>query len=174
MICFTSLSQIFVLTYSSSLAIARLHSYVKFAEPQNWASSPTSSLIKKYLDIKSNSYLFVDGGTWTPTGYPTRPSNVRVYHSATSTHSIFNFQTIFYKKMCRSNRSSWAFALSQKDNQSFCSAECHIDTLCSCEIKDFYVAIGQLQPLAQRKLLGSLGLHMLLWNQRFLRRHRSA
>ena len=28
-ICFTSLSQIFVLTYSSSLAIARLHSFVK-------------------------------------------------------------------------------------------------------------------------------------------------
>lgn len=45
---FTSLSQIFVLTYSSSLAIARLHSYVKFAEPQNWVSSPTSSLIKKF------------------------------------------------------------------------------------------------------------------------------
>jgi hypothetical protein len=62
-ICFTSLSQIFVLTYSSSLAIARLHSYVKFAEPQNWASSPTSSLIKKNLDIKSNSFLIVDGVT---------------------------------------------------------------------------------------------------------------
>jgi len=32
-ICFSALSQIFVLTYSSSLAYARLHSYTKSAEP---------------------------------------------------------------------------------------------------------------------------------------------
>ncbi len=56
MICFTSLSQIFVLTYSSSLAFARLHSYVKFAEPPKGGSSPTQLHDKR--DVNISQHLF--------------------------------------------------------------------------------------------------------------------
>ena len=72
-ICFTSLSQIFVLTYSSSLAIARLHSYVKFAEPPKGNPSPTQLHNKKDTDISQYLFYLSTGGLEPPQLSPHAP-----------------------------------------------------------------------------------------------------
>ncbi len=72
-ICFTSLSQIFVLTYSSSLAIARLHSYVKSAEPPKGDYSPTQLHNKKDTDISQYLFYMSTGGLEPPQLSPHAP-----------------------------------------------------------------------------------------------------
>ena len=53
--------------------------------------------LKKKRGFSTSFFNGVVGGTWTRTDLSTRPSNVRVYHSATTTYSInvLNFQSLY-------------------------------------------------------------------------------
>ena len=65
--------------------------------------SNRQNTIQVPLDSKKTKVILglfgVGGGTWTPTDFSTRPSNVRVYHSATPTYNylIFNAKTMLSK-----------------------------------------------------------------------------
>ena len=63
--------------------------------PSPSAPSRLNPLTKFHLVGVLRPFLkIVDGGTWTPTDFSTRPSNVHVYHSATPTYFLrflFNF-----------------------------------------------------------------------------------
>ena len=80
-ICFSALSQIFVLTYSSSLAYARLHSYTKSAEPPSVVLIQSPSLKKEGLRLLLKVWAGVDSNHRTLAR--TDLQSVAFSHSAT-------------------------------------------------------------------------------------------